>query len=248
MTEARLIAGSGTSLIKRHDLLSIGCPPPTRTWFPRSHSQVLETVEQSLGAGGFSVESEEFCVSNDQHRFFGTLTLRTQVHEGVALAVGIRNSTDRTFPLGMVAGSRVFVCSNLSFHSEILVNKKHTKHGQERFYESIAASIQKLASYQQVEASRISAYRSTELSENEACGILLHAFEEEVLSTKTLPVALKEWRTPTLDDFKPRTAWSAWNAITNALRLRQGNMAQFASLTIRGYEVMDRSINFSQAG
>jgi len=46
-------------------------------------------------------------VSQDRHKFFGTLDLSTPVSDGVALAVGVRNSTDQTFPLGSEGPSKI---------------------------------------------------------------------------------------------------------------------------------------------
>ena len=69
----------------------------------------------------------------DGSRFFGTLDLASPLAERTSLCVGIRNSTDQSFPLGFVAGSRVFVCDNLAFRSELMVRRKHTLHGERDF-------------------------------------------------------------------------------------------------------------------
>jgi hypothetical protein len=41
--------------------------------------------------------------------------------------LGLRNNHDKTFPTGIVAGTSVFVCDNLSFSSEIKFTRKHTR-------------------------------------------------------------------------------------------------------------------------
>jgi hypothetical protein len=40
--------------------------------------------------------------------------------------VGLRNSNDRTFPIGIAFGSRVFVCDNLAFIGDQVIRRKHT--------------------------------------------------------------------------------------------------------------------------
>jgi len=80
-------------------------------------------------------------VSHGGARFFGTLDLTTSVSEGVTLAVGIRNSNDQSFPIGFCCGQRVFVCDNLAFTSEIIVSKKYTRFGQERYLEGLARAV-----------------------------------------------------------------------------------------------------------
>ena len=43
-----------------------------------------------------------------------------------SLVVGLRNSHDHSFCLGVSLGSRVFVCDNLAFSGEVRVARKHT--------------------------------------------------------------------------------------------------------------------------
>jgi len=244
---SKLILHCGARNVERAELESVPTPEPTETWFPQPHSQVLTTVEGLLQAAGFSIGREELGLSQDNARFFGTLDLTSPIVEGVSLSIGVRNSHDKTFPIGLVGGSRVFACDNLAFFGEIYVAKKHTRFGKERFDEGISRAIQSLSAHSQVEKARITSYRDTQLSENEAAACLLHAFEQKVLSARTLPTAVNEWRLPSHDEFKPRTAWSLFNALTSALGERRRNPAQFASLTIRAYGLMDRVANFSLA-
>ena len=224
MSSGTLILHKGARPVERSELQLVEAPPPTETWFPIRHSHVLETVEQTLGNAGFGIVRSQYGLSQDNARFFGTLDLSTPITEGVSLTVGVRNSTDKTFPIGLVAGSRVFVCDNLAFNSEIYVSKKHTRFGKDRFDEGISQALTALGQFRQVEALRIEHYRGAELPEDRAAATLLHAFEQGVLSSRTLPDAIEEWRHPKLDDFAPRTAWSLFNAITSALKERQGRI------------------------
>jgi hypothetical protein len=43
-------------------------------------------------------------VTPDDARFFGTLQLRSEIVPGVGLAVGVRNSIDRSLPIGFCCG------------------------------------------------------------------------------------------------------------------------------------------------
>src|SRR5204863_10129851 len=113
---------------------------------------------------GYGVIRERLGVTGDGHRFFGTLDLSTPLAEGIALAVGIRNSTDKTFPLGFTAGSRVFVCDNLAFRSELMVRRKHTLHGERSFGNAIAGAVTALGSFRDTEGRRIAAMQATTVS------------------------------------------------------------------------------------
>ena len=248
MSSGTLILHRGARPVERAELDLIEAPPATETWFPIRHSHVLETVEQTLGNAGFQISKAQYGISQDGARFFGTLDLTAPITEGVSLCVGVRNSVDKTFPIGLTAGSRVFVCDNLAFNSEIYVSKKHTRFGKERFDEGISHALTALGQFRQVEASRIAHYRDTVLDDDRASATLLRAFEEGILSTRSLPEAINEWRHPALEDFQPRTAWSLFNAFTAALKERASvSPAQFAALTMRLYGLIDQQANYTVA-
>jgi len=48
-------------------------------------------------------------------------------------AVGLRNSHDKSFPIGIAFGSRVFVCDNLAFIGDQVIRRKHTVKAKREF-------------------------------------------------------------------------------------------------------------------
>jgi hypothetical protein len=186
-----------------------------------SHSQVLGSVVQTLDAAGFGVKSMAIGVTADGARFFGTLQLQAEIMPGVGLAVGIRNSTDKSLPIGFCCGQWVFVCDNLGFSSEVVITRKHTRFGESRFNEAIAATISGLGQYQESEAKRIEWLRSTELTPDRANSLILRAYEEGIIGARLLPVVIQQWRQPNHPEFRERTAWSLLNAFTEVLKDRQ---------------------------
>src|ERR1700693_3981762 len=115
MSTTTLVTHCGAREVSREELNLIEAPPPTQTWYPVRHSTVVESVSDLLQAGGFQIQKATYAVSRQNARMFATLDLATSLCPGVSLAVGLRNSTDQSFPLGFYAGSRCFVCDNLSF-------------------------------------------------------------------------------------------------------------------------------------
>lgn len=239
MSEAVLIAHRGSRIVDRTEVENVQEIASTETWFPTPHKVVLETVETVLQNSGFEVAKSKFALSADNLRFFGTLDLTSTIVEGVSLAVGIRNAIDKTLPIGLVAGSRVFVCDNLAFNSEIYVNKRHTRFGKDRFDEGISKSIVALSQFRTIEARRIEHYQSCELTETQAAAALLHGFENGLLSSRLLPVAISEWRESKHEEFHPRTAWSLFNSMTEAYKLTNSNPQKFAALTMKAYGLID---------
>lgn len=234
MATANLCLHRGARIVGRDELDAVEAPPPTETWFPLQHGQVLDTVLATLQGSGFEVRSCQLSLTQGNARFFGTLDLSAAVAGGTTLAVGVRNSVDKTFPLGFCAGCRVFVCDNLAFRSELLVARKHTLNGNVRFQEAIALAVQSLGQFREAEALRIEHMRGCHLSGPDADSLMLQSYERGIISLRTLPLVIEAWRKPAFPDFEERNLWSLMNAFTGVVKHRaMTNPQQFALQTIR---------------
>jgi hypothetical protein len=234
MVTSNLILHRGARLVGLDELRAVKAPPAEGRWHPVAHGTVLQRVTETLAQAGYGVLKQSLALSRGDHRFFGTLDLSAPLAAGVSLAVGVRNSTDKSFPLGFCAGNRVTVCDNLAFRSELLVRKKHTLNGQRRFAEAIGNAVARLADFKRVEAERVRLLQTTEVSPELADSLILRAFERGIISTPALPLVLREWREPSFEEFRPRTAWSLLNAFTTALGDRaKADPHKFAVQTMR---------------
>lgn len=233
MSQSQLVLHCGAREVSREDLTKVPTPAATATWYPVPHAAVIETVELSLTASGFEVRKARFGLSRNDARMFGTLDLATPLVSEVTLAVGVRNSLDKSFPLGFCAGSRVFCCDNLAFRSELLVKRKHTRFGQERFTEAIAQAVQSLGQFRLAEAERIRRFQLAEIDDTRAESLLLRGFERGIVSHRLLPRVIQEWRKPQFEEFQDRTLWSLFNAFTTVLgEVARSNPQRFCSLTM----------------
>ena len=152
----------------------------------------------------------------------------------MALSVGVRNSWDKSFPLGFAAGSRVFVCDNLAFRSELVVRRKHTVNGMKAFGTAIGSAVASLTSFKEAEEVRIRRMAEMELAPAAASHVILSAFRRGIISSLQLPKVCAAWEEPAHEDFRPRTAWSLFNAFTEVLKPRAVAAPQaFVAQTIR---------------
>ena len=124
--KSALVLHCGAREVTREELARVATPAATETWFPVSHDTCVATVQESLTAAGFEIRQMRFGLARNDARMFATVDLASPLATGVSLAVGIRNSLDKSLPLGFCAGSRTFVYDNLSFGSDLVVNRKHT--------------------------------------------------------------------------------------------------------------------------
>ena len=243
MSTTTLVTHCGAREVSREELNSIEAPAPTATWFPVKHSTVVDSVSNLLQTGGFETRKATYAVSRHGARMFATLDLATPLSDGVSLAVGIRNSTDQSFPLGFCAGSRVFVCDNLAFRADLLVARKHTRFGQDRFREAIVQAVGSLGQFQQVEAERISRFQHLALSDERAESLILRSFERGFVSYRALPDVIYEWRQPSHDFGPEPSLWRLFNAWTTVLApVAKRSPQRFASLTMDLQRMLDEHL------
>ena len=126
MSTGTLVAGP-LPKIGRTQLAQIAVPEATTTHKPVPHHEIVEALVETLSFRHIGVVNEEFAVSHDGMKMFGVLDLETQM-EGCRFSIGLRNSHDKSIRLGLTAGLRVFVCSNMAFRGDFTpVLAKHTK-------------------------------------------------------------------------------------------------------------------------
>jgi hypothetical protein len=91
-----------------------------------------------------------------------------------------------------------------------------------------------------MEAERLRLMMEAQLSPELADAVILRAFEKGIIGTRDLPAVIKEWRNPSFEEFKPRTAWSLLNAFTRVLRERAEKQPQaFMVQTMRLNGLLD---------
>lgn len=234
MAQSQLVLHRGARPVTLDELAAVPAPPAEGRWRPVPHVSVLTSVKETLREFGYTVVREQLGLSRNDARFFGTLDLGTPLVEGVALAVGVRSSTDKSFPLGFAAGSRVFTCDNLAMSAELMVHRKHTLNGVTRFRDDIAQAVNRLQGYQDQEARRIERMRETVVPDEAAESYVLRAFERGLVPSRLLPRVIQELRHPSFEDFRAPTLWNLLQHFTTVLgETRQGDPQKYALRTMR---------------
>jgi hypothetical protein len=233
MSQSALVLHRGARHVTREELNAVQVPPATETWFPLAHGHVLDRTLETLDQAGFKAARIQLGLSRSDARFFGVVDLESPIADGVTLAVAVRNSVDKSFPISFAAGERVFCCDNLAFRSEIIVARKHTRFGEFRFQEAIAKAVGGLSQFREAEAQRIGLFRSANISEAVAESLILRAYERDIVSHLLLARVLFQWRKPVHEAFADRTLWSLENAFTGALAdVAKSNPQRYCGLTI----------------
>jgi len=132
--------------------------------------------------------------------------------------IGLRNSHDQPFPVGLVAGTRVFVCDNLAFSGLIQIRRKHTRFAVRDLRQLTARAVGQLGNHLVALDKRIDAYSDKRLNDAQAHDIVIKATDCRAINTSQIPQVLGHWREPEHEEFRPRNAWSLFNSFTEAFK------------------------------
>lgn len=208
----------GAALVGRQELLALPTPEATATHKPIPHHHVVEALVESLAYRRLDVVKDEYAISPDGMKLFGFLSLNLE-HSGIRLALGIRNSHDKSFSLGITVGYRVFVCDNLAFHGDFMpVTKKHTKHLD--IVEVVSGGVDRAQRHFEPMKVRVDAWRAFSLPDSRAKEVIYDAFVADRLDApKHLAGRVHQhYFDPQHSEFEPRTVWSLSNAFTEAFK------------------------------
>jgi len=209
-------------------LANIEIPDATSTYQPVSHIVLARRVKHAFTRStGLHLEDERYGTSKAGKRMFGALRFAPLDYEGnpdrsspVALAVGLRNSYDKSVSAGVAVGGSVFVCDNLCFAgSGITYMRRHTRHvwhdldriitiaadGAKRKYRNLLDQLERM---QQAPCSNDRAYRLIGLLRGRG-----------VLMPSMMSPAYDAWDNPPHPDFDEPTFWRLYNACNHALKV-----------------------------
>jgi hypothetical protein len=217
MSTATLVAGPLAKL-GRTELARIPVPEATSTHKPVPHHTIVEALIETLSFRHIGVVNDEYAVSSDGMKMFGVLDLETQM-DGCRFAIGIRNSHDKSLRLGLTAGLRVFVCSNMAFSGDFTpVLAKHTK--SFNLIDTLAVGVDRIQRNFEPMQRQVEGWRGTQLSDERAKLILYRAFVDGELEAprSLLPEVHRLYFEPEYPEFSARTMWSLSNAFTSAFK------------------------------
>jgi len=213
-------------------------PEATRTHTPIPHSHLVDLVRDGLGRANMSIVEESHALTHDANRYFGLFRIGTGGAESkdYGAVMGLRNSHDKTFPSALAFGANVFVCDNLSFNGEVKLGRKHTVHIMRDLPSLVSRTIGKLTDAWGLQEQRFEAYRNHELSRSEAHDVIIESFRAGACTGTQIRKVIDQWHAPNHPEFKPRNAWSLFNAFTEVLK---GNLNELPKRTQALHGFMD---------
>lgn len=232
-----LLLHCGAQVMDRQAIFAVPTPRPTSTWFPLAHRNLIEEVEGQLDHAAFSITAETHALSHDGARYFGVFEVRVEAgaaDRDYVWVVGLRNSHDKIYPAGLVAGTRVLVCDNLAFSGEVRISRKHTRFAVRDLRHLTARAVGQLGDHFRLLDQRILAYRSRPLKDPQVHDVVIRALDCQAITATQVPDVLREWRKPSHAEFEARNAWSLFNAFTETHKVLNPHVAVARGQALHG--------------
>lgn len=229
-----LMLHRGAAATDYDGLRQLDTPPATPSHVPIPHFRVVDLVKTAVGMYGHEVTAEHHGITENGARYFGLLSLRSP-YTGYEDTLGLRNSHDKSFPVGIGFGSRVFICDNLAFIADQTIKRKHTVNLKRDLPGIIGEMVEPLALHRESQHRTFERYRTTDLSDELADHAIMQMYRKGILNVQRIPDVLKEWQEPS-HDWGGTTAWRMFNAATFALA---GRVMDNPDVTPRLFKVID---------
>jgi hypothetical protein len=225
---------AGANALSYDDLRAVQTPDGTDTHVPVAHHEIVELMRYTLGFHGHEIVEEHHAVTPDGARYFGLLSLRSP-YGGYTDTVGLRNSHDKSFPIGIAFGSRVFVCDNLAFIGDHVIRRKHTVKAKRELPGLVTEIVQPLQAQRIAQNQQFLRYQATPIPDEVADHAILWMYRNGIIGVQAIGHVLKAYDEPP-HDWGEKTAWRLFNATTFALA---GKVAENPGLTKQLHQVID---------
>jgi hypothetical protein len=201
------------------DLQSVPLPEETETYKTISHYDLVTNIERVACdmLRDYTFDKGMYALAKDGARMFGVHTYSTESSD-LSLAIGFRNSYDKTLSVGIAVGAAVQICDNLMFAGQITVLRKHTRNVIDDLELAILKVVYKSQHHFIRMTEAAERMRGLSMTDDDAYKLLGLLFGRQILMPRQLTVAKQEWSKPGYPAFLPRTGWSFYNAITTALK------------------------------
>jgi hypothetical protein len=202
--------------IKREELALIKTPEATDTFRPIPHVELINTLIETLSFRHIRVVAEEYAVSPEGEKMFGLLELDATFLD-CRFSIGVRNAHDKSMRLGLVAGYRVMVCTNMAFQGEFHpVLAKHSKHFN--LQDALTLGVDRIQRNWTPLQQALESRRNAQLTDDQARLKIYEAFVTNRFPIKLMKPVDREFFTPQYEEFKPKTLWSLENAFTSTFK------------------------------
>lgn len=220
-------------------LAAVKTPEATESFTPISHAYLADQLREAIARAGYSIKEEEHALARMGQRYFGgfAITGKDISANDRDLVVGLRNSADKSFAASVCIGSKMIVCENLCFSSDVKLARKHTTNILRDIPRVLSEAVGRLVSHFADMNQRIEQYKTIELSDTEAAGLVVSLADSKALPAREVYPVIQQFRAPNHPEFSGRTLWSLYNGVTECLK--NGDLSKLPARTMMTQSIFD---------
>ena len=214
-----IILHCGSEQVTREQVAAVPVPQSTRSYKPVPYAEAIDLMHlQAKQTLGLEVVSETYGLNVKGNQMFALMTLKTD-REDSGLSIGLRQSYNKTLPLGVAVGSQVFVCDNLCFSGDAFkVVRKNTVNVWADFQRLLGEQMHNALGHYHNVNKDCDLLKATPCHQQRGFAMLGVAMGQELLTPNQASVAFQDWKTPRHEEFADRNMWGLYNAVTEGLK------------------------------
>ena len=211
-----LIMAEG-KFVSRDEVARTDTPSSTQTWHPVPHIDVIEAVTNVIKAHDWNIEGEKFGLACEGQRLFGVMEISSSSSPEWHRCIGIRNSHDKSFAVGLSAGIVVCVCTNMAFGGTTVIKRRHTSGIDlaELIDRAVASLEDDFLTTETVCEDLKDVYLK---DDDEARSSIVRAAELGVINSCDILPVYREFKKPSHEEFAAPSRWSLMNALTETVK------------------------------
>ena len=205
--------------VTREQVCAIPTPPRTHTYNPVSYADAIDILLW-VAADYLKADliSEEYGLNKAGTQLFAHFSFDVGDIDG-GLAIGLRQSLNKTTALGVVIGKHVTICSNLILAGELKMVRKNTANVYADYRRLLEEQLATAYEHYVALDKELVQWKSLEITERQGYELIGVAMgKANILSATQGSVALQDWQTPRHSCFASRDVYSLYNCFTEGLK------------------------------
>ena len=203
--------------VDRNAVALVETPEKTESWKPVPHIEVIDAVTEVVKAHDWTITEEQFGLAREGQKLFGVMKINKTSSSDWVRCIGLRNSHDKSFSVGLSAGISVMVCSNMAFGGTTVIKRKHTSRIE--LAELVNVAVNELENEFLMLEKVCEDMKVIYLKDDdEARSRIVRAAEIGAINSSDIVPVFREFKHPQHEEFTEPTRWSLLNAFTETIK------------------------------
>jgi hypothetical protein len=193
-------------------------PEQTESYMPVTHGELIDFIREKMDVKNYKIVNERYSTNKNGAQMFGEMAIEANDSD-MRMAIGFRNSLDKSLPVGFVAGTQVIVCSNLMLSGDIKQVRRHTLNISKDLTEKFSFIEERLDTTFKGIKQDVDRFKGIELPYEKAAELFgkILMRDSNVATVQQATKAIDLFKNP-LHDFGNTDMWGFYNAFTEAFK------------------------------